>query len=127
MDNRFPLKKLVVIIEDDAAIRMLVEEMMTDFFNHCVSFRTADEGLQYLASVQGVCDLVIADYGVPGALTGADLLNEVKQRWPEVPLMLTSGYASEVIEIPSHVLFLQKPWSMEALSQAVRQVSFKPL
>ncbi|EIK94018.1 response regulator receiver protein [Pseudomonas sp. M47T1] len=127
MDNRFPLKKLVVVIEDDAAIRMLVEDMMTDFFSRCVAFPTADEGLQYLASVQGVCDLVIADYGVPGALTGADLLKEVKQRWPGVPSILTSGYASEVIEIPPHVLYLQKPWSMEALSQAVRQVSFNPL
>lgn len=126
MDNHFPLKKLVVVIEDDAAIRMLVEEMMTDFFNHCVSFTTADEGLQYLASVQGACDLVIADYGVPGALTGADLLKVVKQRWPKVPSILTSGYSRDAIEIPPHVLFLQKPWSMEALSQAVRQVMIEP-
>lgn len=126
MENRLWHMERVVVIEDDAAIRMLVEEMMTDFFNHCVSFPTADEGLQYLTSVQGVCDLVIADYGVPGALTGADLLKAVKQRWPEVPSILTSGYSRDAIEIPPHVFFLQKPWSMDELSQAVRQVMIEP-
>lgn len=62
------------------------------------------------------CVLLVTDYTLPGQLDGRELAFMVKQRWPEVPVIVTTGYGSEVGDhLPQGVAFLQKPWGIDLM------------
>jgi CheY-like chemotaxis protein len=55
--------------------------------------------------------MMFADVRLPGAMDGVDLAWEVKQRWPRLPVVLTSGQPRErVRELPPGVAYVPKPW-----------------
>ena len=68
-------------------------------------------------------DLVFSDVMMPGGTNGIDLAREVRQRRPELPILLTSGFADSIgsqaqeLDIP----VLRKPYSLEDLRAAVQQ------
>jgi CheY-like chemotaxis protein len=110
----------VIAVEDDPAIRSLIEEIVGELSGRCVSFVTADEAIEHLQRHHGDCALIIADHGLPGRLRGAELVNLVRERWPNIPSILTSGYARELVCPPAHSIYLQKPWSFTTLTNAMR-------
>ncbi len=65
------------------------------------------------------CALLIADHGVPGSIQGKELVSLVHQKWPEVGVILTSGYLLDTHELPPAALFLLKPWTMDELVMAI--------
>lgn len=55
--------------------------------------------------------MIFADIRLPGAMDGVDLAWEVKQRWPFLPMILTSGHPREhARELPPLVGYMPKPW-----------------
>jgi DNA-binding LytR/AlgR family response regulator len=66
--------------------------------------------------------LVFADIRLPGMLDGIDLARRVKVLWPQITMVVTSGYADTKPEtLPESVTFLPKPWlALEVLMQAER-------
>jgi len=54
---------------------------------------------------------------------GIDLLREIRQREPTLPVILATGYSGILTEIGSETFeLLRKPYSIEALSQLIRKV-----
>ena len=78
-----------------------------------------------LGALQNGCqvDIVFSDVMMPGGTNGIDLAREVRQRRPELPILLTSGFADSIgsqaqeLDIP----VLRKPYSLEDLRAAVQQ------
>jgi CheY-like chemotaxis protein len=66
-------------------------------------------------------DLVLSDIMMPGGMNGVELARELKRRRPELPVLLTSGYAAAVRDFKASedLPILQKPYSLEALEQAL--------
>ena len=57
--------------------------------------------------------MILANVRLLGVMDGIDLAWEVKQRWPLLPIVLTSGHPRErerVCHLPPGVAFLPKPW-----------------
>ena len=55
--------------------------------------------------------VIFADIRLPGAMDGVDLAWEVRQRWPLLPMILTSGHPREHGgELPPLVGYMPKPW-----------------
>ena len=82
----------VLLVDDDSQVRDVTAAMLAD---NGYTVLTADEGVGALAILQNDGNriaLVIADYAMPG-MTGRELLSEVKQRWPEIAVLLATGYA----------------------------------
>jgi two-component SAPR family response regulator len=58
---------------------------------------------------------------MPGGITGIELAQKVRERFPELPILLTTGYSEQVAA--SHGFpVLQKPYQLEALANAVGEV-----
>ena len=65
-------------------------------------------------------DLVFSDVVMPGT-NGVDLAQEIRARWPDLPVVLTSGYSHVLAEQGSHGFeLLRKPYSIEGLSGILR-------
>lgn len=110
----------VVIIEDDELMSSILVEMLTDMGGSCVSFITADDALMNMLQDNTPCSLVVTDHTLPGQLSGHEFALMVKERWPTVPVVVTSGFGFNIVgELPAGAVFLPKPWSVQQMVEAV--------
>ena len=112
----------VLLVEDDVEVATLVQEMLRSIGCDVVHAMSARAALGALANGRHV-DLVFSDVMMPGGTSGIELAREVRRRRPDLPILLTSGYADPVgsqaqaLDIP----VLRKPYVLDELRQAVRQ------
>ena len=64
---------------------------------------------------------------MPGRLDGLQLAKLVSERWPELPILVTSGNRLPGDILPPKAGFLAKPWSLDALFQSVQPLLFSTL
>ncbi|WP_278439007.1 response regulator [Pseudomonas oryzihabitans] len=101
----------VLVIEDEYVLRELMCELVEDCGAQSIGLPTADEGLRYLEHHATQIDLVVTDVRMPGVLDGHHLTRLIAQRWPALPVVLTSGYDGEqTSSLPHNACFLAKPW-----------------
>lgn len=64
-----------------------------------------------------------SDVVLPGGMTGVELAREVQRRRPNVKVLLTSGYGTDIIgrdsRVGEHIELLPKPFSRQALGESV--------
>lgn len=111
----------VLLVEDDDEVAALVSEMLVQLGYGVVRAASARAALGALANGREV-DLVFSDIMMPGGMSGVDLAQELHRRRPDIPVLLTSGYAeparrdAESARIP----ILRKPYQVEDLEAALR-------
>lgn len=112
---------IILIVEDDELLRPLTEEAISLLDLAVVACATADDALVVLEGTNTI-GLVISDICMPGSMDGLELAKVIWDRWPHLPVILTSGNKF-VIEasLPLNAMFLRKPWSLDVLHQAVRK------
>jgi CheY-like chemotaxis protein len=65
-------------------------------------------------------DLVLSDIVMPGGMSGVDLAHSVRQRFPHLPVILTTGYSEAATRAAEDgLIILRKPYGAEALAEAV--------
>ena len=55
---------------------------------------------------------------MPGGISGIELARKVRDRFPELPILLTTGYSEEVGGTHGFPV-LQKPYEMDSLAGAL--------
>jgi CheY-like chemotaxis protein len=113
--------RCVLLVEDDAEVATLVEEMLRTLGCDVVHARGAQSALGALADGRRI-DLVLSDVMMPGGTNGIELAKEVRRRRPGLPIVLSSGFA-ESVESQAHDLgipLLRKPYALEELQLAVQ-------
>lgn len=111
----------VAVVEDDLILGQILEDLLDERGAHCTKFATADDALMAVIDT-GQPDLLITDHLLPGQLTGGELAKLLISRWPTLPIIITTGYGYEIqANLPTNVVYLQKPWMPEALESAIAQ------
>jgi len=82
---------MVLLVDDEPLIRMSTADMLEDLGYSVVEAGSAESALELL-SAGPVPDLLITDHLMPG-MTGTELAMQVRQRYPQTPILLISGYA----------------------------------
>lgn len=80
----------ILVIEDEVLIRIVLAEELRDAGFAVIEAASAEEALSYLRS-GAVVDLVFSDIRLPGPVDGAQLADQLRARYPLLPIMLTSG------------------------------------
>lgn len=110
----------VLVVEDDEILRSLTVEAISLLGLCVIDCASADDALLMLEDSTSIA-LVITDIYMPGSTDGMELANVIWSRWPCLPVIVTSGKKSVPDRLwPSHSMFMRKPWSLDALHQAVR-------
>lgn len=112
----------VLIVEDDGQIAELVTEMMAELGYQVTRASTASEALDLLRADK--VDMVFSDVMMPGGMDGLQMSREIRQRYPHVPVLLTSGYAEVIRRTMSatDVRILAKPFQLEELGAALERL-----
>lgn len=107
----------VLVIEDEVLIRIAIAEQLRAAGLNVIETVNADEAWSYLKT-GGRVDLIFSDIAMPGSMDGLALARQVREKFPEIPILLTSGNAQCVADSMCGG-FLPKPYSFE---RAVRLV-----
>jgi len=107
----------VLIVEDDTFVAELAAGMLGELGFESTITHSAKEALDRLAGGEKP-KLVFSDIVMPGGITGLELARKVRDRFPELPILLTTGYSEQVTG--SHGFpVLQKPYELDALASAL--------
>ena len=83
----------------------------------------AASALEYLAERGATFDAVFSDVVMPG-MNGVELAHEIQRRFPNLPVVLASGYSHVLAQEGRHGFeLLQKPYSAEQLSRILQRVT----
>ena len=112
--NRF-----VLIVDDDPAMGEMLAAMLGDAGFGTAVAGSAREAVDK-ASVEDF-DVVLSDMAMPGTLDGLGLAELLRERHPELPVVLITGYASQLHEAAARrFTVLAKPCPPDVLIAAVR-------
>ncbi len=112
-------QKEVLIVEDEAMIRMVAADALADCGIVAWEAGDADEALNALNQHPSI-SLLFTDVNMPGDMNGIDLARRVHEVRPDVELIVTSG--ATIIandDLPDHGTFLGKPYPVDRLVQIV--------
>jgi two-component system, response regulator PdtaR len=103
-------KDLVLVVEDEALVRMSSADVIRDLGFEVIEAVDADHAISLLESVPGVM-VVFTDIQMPGSMDGL-LLAAVRDRWPPIALLVTSGKMRPASsDMPTGARFISKPYS----------------
>lgn len=112
----------VVTVEDDETLCTVLTDILSGFGARCSAFNNAEDALVHMLQSQDVPDLVVADHGVPGSIKGLEFAEMVHEKWPEIPVLLMSGFLLDTSESTPPLVFVFKPWSIADLVDALGQL-----
>ncbi|HDR2754144.1 ATP-binding protein [Enterobacter cloacae] len=116
--------RLVLVLEDESDVRQTLCEQL-----HQLGYLTleAESGEQALKMLNASPDigLFISDLMLPGGLSGAEVINQVRTQFPQLPVLLMSGQDLRPAHNPQlpDVALLRKPFTRVQLAQALRKVT----
>lgn len=117
--------ELVLVVEDDAAVRTTTVEMLRDLGYSVLEADSADSALAIVNSGIRI-DLLFSDVVMPGKLRCTDLARKARERLPDVAVLFTSGYTQNAIvhagRLDDDVELISKPYTREQLAQKMREV-----
>ena len=111
----------ILLVEDNKSVGKVSTELLQDLGYAIEWADDASQALRFLAEDERPFDLVFSDVIMPG-MNGVELANIIRERYPHLPVVLTSGYSGVLAE-SAHQGFelIQKPYSVEALSRTLRK------
>jgi PAS domain S-box-containing protein len=110
----------VLIVEDDSFVAELAADMLGELGFESTIAHSAKEALDRLAGGEKP-KLVFSDIIMPGGISGIELATKVRDRFPELPILLTTGYSEQVAGAHGFPV-LQKPYELDALAGALSNV-----
>lgn len=111
---------LILVVEDEPLVRMDITLAMVDAGFSVIEVPDAEQALELLET-RGSIGLVFTDVELAGALSGFDLADAVKERWPHIPVLVTSGRAAPREDIADS--FIAKPYDTRAVISQARALA----
>lgn len=123
ISERAGLSETVLVVEDEAAIRMLVGETLHDLGYHVLEAQDGPAALRLLHAAAQV-DLMVTDVGLPG-MNGRQLAEAARERRPDLKILFITGYAHNAAIGQGEALkpgtaLISKPFALAAVAAKVR-------
>ena len=110
----------VLVVEDDFLSRLHAVNLVEDAGYIAVEASNADEAITILEARKDI-RLVFTDIDMPGSMDGLKLAHAIRERWPPIELILTSGHFDiRDDEIPERGRFFPKPYRDQEIISALQ-------
>jgi len=115
--------RICLIVDDEISIRAYLRAIMERARFQSLEADTVGQALRILQKIGGRLDVVISDINMPGDMNGVDLAHSVRNSFPDIPVILISGYADEdsVKKVAPDFEFIQKPFVPDTILKAVEK------
>ena len=107
----------ILLVEDNDQVRDFADSLLTDLGYRVLSAESADRALELLEREK--VDLLFSDVVMSGR-SGIELARIVQEKLPRLPILLASGYSSEVVTgSAGNFEVLAKPYGADTLAAAL--------
>ena len=112
-------KMTALVVEDDPDQRELVTALLEECDMAVIQCETAESAEAVLEKVGRDVAMIFTDVSLAGEMSGADLAEIAKRRFPDMVVIVTSGHNAP--PLPAGAMFMQKPWhALDILREAER-------
>jgi len=113
--------KRILLVEDDQHLAVVAGDML-EMMGFDVSIaHSANEALQLINRLPRI-DLLFSDIVMPGGTNGLELANHIRERRPELPILLASGFSNAQQKDALIYPLLDKPYTYEKLADALHEL-----
>ena len=109
---------IVLVVEDEPLIRHFVRFELEEAGFTVLEAANADRAVALLEA-RGDIRLIFTDVDMPGSMDGAKLAAAVRDRWPPIHIIITSGKSQPAV-MPKNVVFIPKPYIGSNVVAAMR-------
>jgi CheY-like chemotaxis protein len=110
--------RLVLVVEDELLLRMDAVDMIREAGFDVLEASNADEAILLLEARLDI-EIVFTDIDMPGSMNGIRLAHAVRNRWPPIRIIATSGHFKVSDgDLPADVPFLPKPYNPRQVTDA---------
>ena len=113
-----PVQGTVLVVEDSRDVAEVTSSLLEQLGYRVVRAENAAEALRHLQQGIGV-DLLFSDIVMPGAINGLGLAQICQERFPDIPVLLTSGFSDAAQAADGRFDILRKPFELSALEHAI--------
>jgi len=118
-------QETILLVEDEGNLRQLTRQYLETQGYKILEAADGAAALQIVHSHKGVIHLLLTDVVMPG-MNGRELAVRIVAQRPDIRVLYMSGYTENVIgengRLDAGVNLLQKPFTLPALKQRVREV-----
>ena len=115
----------VLVIDDEAGVRMLVADVLSDLGYGALEAADGAGGLTILRSDVRV-DLLVTDVGLPSGMNGRQVADAARVLRPDLKVLFITGYAENAVLSHGHLdpgmHILTKPFAIDALAERMRSL-----
>ena len=108
---------IILAVDDDNLVLRNTAAMLEDL-GHTVFEAASGEQAMDILRRENHIDLVITDQAMPG-ITGAQLAEAIAAGWPDMPIIIATGFAEMAPGLAMNVPRLSKPFNQTALARSV--------
>jgi CheY-like chemotaxis protein len=119
-------RQTVLVVDDSADVAEVTSSLFEHLGYETVYQDSAEAALKLLEAGTKV-DLVFSDIVMPGTIDGVGLAREIRSRFPNLPVVLTTGYSDAAEAAPSTLRILRKPFDTEALRNCIQDITPRTL
>jgi len=115
-------RPVVLIVEDEILVRLNAVEVIEGRGFEAIEASNADEAISILEQRNDI-GLIFTDIDMPGSMDGVKLAHFVKDRWPPIKIIATSGHAKITAnDLPQGVRFMPKPYKVTEVADTIHQL-----
>ena len=111
-------RQTILVVEDNADVRRVAVSLLEQLGYRTMEVETAAAALDILAAGKNI-DLVFSDVVLPGQADGLALARTLAERYPHIPVVLTTGY-TRVFEANPEFPVLRKPYQIATLGRVIQ-------
>ena len=115
-----PGQGTVLVVEDNVEVADVTASLIEQLGYQTLRAENATDALNRLQRGDKI-DLVLSDVVMPGGMNGIALAQEIGNHYPQIPVLLTSGYSDVVQSAQSKFAILRKPFQLPVLEKSVRE------
>jgi CheY-like chemotaxis protein len=113
------MKKTVLVVEDESLIRMGIADYLEEVGFTVLEAANADQAIRLLEANANI-SVVFTDIDMPGTMDGLRLAQAVRDRWPPVGIIVTSGHVKlDATALPKGGLFVAKPYDPDLIRRSI--------
>lgn len=118
-----PARYAVLIVEDDALVRAEAVDLCEEAGFTAYEAKNADQAIRMLERHSEI-RVLFTDVEMPGTMDGLKLARAVRDRWPPVSIIVTSGRVKVgAADMPENGLFFAKPYPPKGIIKALNDIA----
>lgn len=114
----------IIVVEDEELILEPMVDILEIYGYKVKAFLNAGSAWDYIDGNSSELKLLITDLRMPGDINGVGLVQRVHEKFPQMPIVVASGYHSESDSLHiNQVFWLPKPFTLDELHLTCQQLA----